>query len=251
MDSTSPTKRRALAPLDANAMSSPKTDLKATAAAAASYTTSTSPAAATILPLAKSSPLRDAEGRKRHALAETSDASPAAKKTCRERDEDSRSRSHSPDTSSVFDTSAGDASWATTATEPDNMAEPVAPVITRPRALTREEAREKAQILRLRLGLASYKVRTGQTSVPLADLQMKPLPPRAAPRRNTLMGQQVRLPPPVERPAEASPEKSATAAESPSPRRKSAEELPASQSSTSSSSSSSDSTDRKPAEETS
>lgn len=35
---------------------------------------------------------------------------------------------------------------------------------------------QKAEILRLRLGLASYKVRTGQTSVPLADLVVKPLP---------------------------------------------------------------------------
>jgi hypothetical protein len=31
----------------------------------------------------------------------------------------------------------------------------------------------------LRLGLASYKFRTGQTSVPLANLQKMPLPPRA------------------------------------------------------------------------
>lgn len=32
------------------------------------------------------------------------------------------------------------------------------------------------EILRLRLGLASYKLRTGQTSVPLDDLQARPLP---------------------------------------------------------------------------
>jgi hypothetical protein len=37
---------------------------------------------------------------------------------------------------------------------------------------------QKAEILRLRLGLASYKLRTGQTTVPLADLQVRPLPPR-------------------------------------------------------------------------
>lgn len=35
---------------------------------------------------------------------------------------------------------------------------------------------QRAEILRLRLGLASYKVRTGQISVPLADLQAKPIP---------------------------------------------------------------------------
>lgn len=36
--------------------------------------------------------------------------------------------------------------------------------------------KQRAEILRLRLGLASYKVRTGQISVPLADLQAKPIP---------------------------------------------------------------------------
>jgi hypothetical protein len=35
---------------------------------------------------------------------------------------------------------------------------------------------QRAEILRLRLGLASYKVRTGQTDVPLEDLVCKPLP---------------------------------------------------------------------------
>lgn len=40
---------------------------------------------------------------------------------------------------------------------------------------------QKVEILRLRLGLASYKLRTGQVSVPLADLQARPLPPAAAP----------------------------------------------------------------------
>lgn len=35
---------------------------------------------------------------------------------------------------------------------------------------------QKAEILRLRLGLANYKVRTGQTDVPLELLQMRPLP---------------------------------------------------------------------------
>lgn len=35
---------------------------------------------------------------------------------------------------------------------------------------------QKAEILRLRLGLAGYKVRTGQTTVPLDELVRKPLP---------------------------------------------------------------------------
>ncbi|GAB0144548.1 hypothetical protein EsHS_00005018 [Epichloe bromicola] len=49
---------------------------------------------------------------------------------------------------------------------------------------------EKAEILRLRLGLASYKLRTGQTGIPLADLQHKPLPPRPSIRAQ-LPGQDV------------------------------------------------------------
>ena len=35
---------------------------------------------------------------------------------------------------------------------------------------------QKAEILRLRLGLASYKLKTGQTDLPLDQLQMRPLP---------------------------------------------------------------------------
>ena len=118
-----------------------------------------------------------------------------------------RSRSHSPDTtasasaSSIFDTSAGDASWATTATDVDADRAAAVTTAAPPVGLTREQAREvrrpralcpprrvsrltnqptpslqKAQILRLRLSLASYKLRTGQTAVPLADLQPVPLP---------------------------------------------------------------------------
>ena len=57
-----------------------------------------------------------------------------------------RSRSHSPDTtasaSSVFDTSAGDASWATTATDVD-LDRAAAVTTAAPRVgLTREQARE-------------------------------------------------------------------------------------------------------------
>lgn len=44
-------------------------------------------------------------------------------------------------------------------------------------SLTREQARQKAEILRLRLGLARYKVRTGQTDVPLERLQRRPVLP--------------------------------------------------------------------------
>ncbi|KAM3530473.1 hypothetical protein NHJ13051_001306 [Beauveria bassiana] len=91
-----------------------------------------------------------------------------------------RSRTHSPDVSSVFDASAAeDATWLTAATEPDVAAQTPPMVVARPGALTREQAREKVEILRLRLGLASYKLRTGQVSVPLADLQARPLPAAA------------------------------------------------------------------------
>ncbi|PHH75995.1 hypothetical protein CDD80_1896 [Ophiocordyceps camponoti-rufipedis] len=93
-----------------------------------------------------------------------------------------RSRSSSPEVSSVFDTSVADASWATATTnEPEPEPAVTATTITAPatiaapRLLTREQAREKVEVLRLRLGLASYKVRTGQMSVPLAELQPRRL----------------------------------------------------------------------------
>ncbi|KAL7950894.1 hypothetical protein V8C42DRAFT_307872 [Trichoderma barbatum] len=133
-----------------------------------------------------SSPMMDiesAKGIKRTAEEdeeEVVDESPVPKKTCV--DGATRSRSPSLETSSVFDSSAGDASWATAATEPDATAAATT-AVTRPRALTREQAREKAEILRLRLGLAGYKLRTGQTSVPLSELQRKPLPPSTTTRR--------------------------------------------------------------------
>ncbi|KAI1766042.1 hypothetical protein GGR53DRAFT_238495 [Hypoxylon sp. FL1150] len=86
----------------------------------------------------------------------------------------------SPDEeSSMFDNSAIDTSQDTMITEPDaEMLAPVPPLLSPPRrqpSMTREEARRKAEKLRLRLGLASYKVRTGQTDVPLERLQVKPL----------------------------------------------------------------------------
>ncbi|ROW12787.1 hypothetical protein VMCG_00641 [Cytospora schulzeri] len=110
-------------------------------------------------------------------------------------------RSISPDASSLFDTSVMNTSQDTTITEPDTDA-PItttanttatAPVLTPssvidtlsslppppppPRAVpTREEFRQKAEILRLRLSLATYKVKTGQADVPLEKLQVRPVP---------------------------------------------------------------------------
>ncbi|UKZ51536.1 hypothetical protein TrVGV298_005296 [Trichoderma virens] len=174
--SSSPMKRRAvLGSKDANAA--------LTTPIASKTMMMGSPMLLTPSALLVSSPLIGSEsskGKKRTAEkdgGEVVDESPEPKKTCV--DGATRSRSPSLETSSLFDSSAGDASWTTT-TEPDIMAATTAATLlagTRPRALTREQAREKAEILRLRLGLAGYKLRTGQTSVPLSELQRKPLPP--------------------------------------------------------------------------
>ncbi|KAK7428642.1 hypothetical protein QQZ08_004907 [Neonectria magnoliae] len=161
METCSPTKRRALAPLDSNALASPKALFKDGKALG--------------------SPVKRAEDVRKRMFEVDGAASPVGKKACLRRDEDASERSHSPDASSLFDTSANDASWATNITEPDAAAPLAAAALqqipfTRPRALTREQAREKAEILRLRLSLGIYKVRTGQTTVPLADLQRRPMP---------------------------------------------------------------------------
>ncbi|KAL4726339.1 hypothetical protein ACLX1H_007019 [Fusarium chlamydosporum] len=159
---SSPAKRRALAPLDANALGTPKNLFK---------------------PTLGHSPVKMAiEGRKR--LLDIEGSAPAAKKACLGRDEDASERSASPDVSSVFDTSANDASWATTTSDHDTAA--AAPTTTehttaRSTTLTRQQIRQRAETLRLRLSLANYKVRTGQTTVPLSELQQRPLP-RESPR---------------------------------------------------------------------
>ncbi|RGP81131.1 hypothetical protein FLONG3_779 [Fusarium longipes] len=159
---SSPTKRRALAPLDANALGTPKNLFK---------------------PTLGHSPVKMAiEGRKR--LLDIEGSAPAAKKACLGRDEDASERSASPDESSVFDTSANDASWVTTTSDHDTAA--AAPTATeqttqQPTRLTRQQIRQRAETLRLRLSLANYKVRTGQITVPLSELQQRPLP-RESPR---------------------------------------------------------------------
>ncbi|EPE08634.1 cyclin-dependent kinase [Ophiostoma piceae UAMH 11346] len=86
----------------------------------------------------------------------------------------------SPATSSVFDMSAAvNMSQGTAITEPD------AP---RHASVAREQARQRAEILKLRLGLARYKVRTGQVDVPLEQLRVVP----AATQRYLLQGLQGR-----------------------------------------------------------
>ncbi|GKT47896.1 uncharacterized protein ColSpa_08077 [Colletotrichum spaethianum] len=90
-----------------------------------------------------------------------------------------RNPSASPDTSSVFDNSTMDTSQENTTmlTEPDaEQAVRTLPAPRPRRLLTREEARQKARILRLKLGLANYKLQTGQENVPLDRLEVKPRP---------------------------------------------------------------------------
>ncbi|EXU99786.1 Whi5 like motif protein [Metarhizium robertsii] len=196
----SPAKQRAaLAPLDANArpsLPSPKmpkdgsvsvipltggsSPLKKSLSSSLTTTTTTS---GTKRPAEELTP----PGRKKTCVEEVrvplpSPFLPSQARMLNKRAQDARrSRTSSPDSPSLFDTSAaeGDSSWATAATEPDVGIVADAPALLAPRqrgTMTREQAREKAAILRLRLGLASYKVRTGQTTVPLADLERKPLP---------------------------------------------------------------------------
>ncbi|KAK2039892.1 hypothetical protein LZ31DRAFT_63964 [Colletotrichum somersetense] len=97
----------------------------------------------------------------------------------REEQQTSRNRSASPDTPPVFDNSAMDMSQENTTvlTEPDaEQTARVQPPARPRRLLTREEARQKARILRLKLGLANYKLQTGQENVPLDRLEVKQRP---------------------------------------------------------------------------
>ncbi|KAH8895175.1 hypothetical protein GQ53DRAFT_839515 [Thozetella sp. PMI_491] len=183
-------KRRALAALDPNASSpAPKLGLKPAHALPASPLKQRSMVIpALVLEPKKREVAMDAcqdEHPSKKARVDAADESsaqsrsvPSSQNTAAE-----SSRPASPAASSIFDSSMFDTSQATTVTEPD--AEPAAvqpplrsiplPSPAQPR-MTREQAREKAEILRLRLGLASYKLRTGQTDVPLDQLQMRPLP---------------------------------------------------------------------------
>ncbi|CAN8097203.1 unnamed protein product [Discula destructiva] len=129
----------------------------------------------------------------------------------------STQRSLSPDASSLFDNSTINTSQLTAITEPDATA-PIRTTTTtttttaaalhlplsitstaadeampdlpppRPRRVppTREEFRQKAEILKLRLSLASYKVKTNQTDVPLDKLQVRPVPGMACRRASPL-----------------------------------------------------------------
>ncbi|KAI1844116.1 hypothetical protein JX265_009621 [Neoarthrinium moseri] len=181
----SPTKRRALATLDINA---------------------NSPAASNKIAQLKAPRPRDAPGIKRSV--DVADE-PAPKRACTpasrcgsaKPNDDTpahdRRDSASPETSSIFDNSVVDTSQATCITEVDAEAVASPPRLPRRPTLTRDEARQKAEILRLRLGLAGYKLRTGQEDVPLERLRVRQLPgERSQPRRGAAR------PAPQSRPAE-------------------------------------------------
>ncbi|ORY70068.1 uncharacterized protein BCR38DRAFT_99006 [Pseudomassariella vexata] len=173
MDASS-TKRRVLGALDVNAQS-PVTNRPA------------SPLSAKVHVAAASRLLGHDTARNKRSIDETEtyapQQAPQPKKTCiaststrpHHDAQKQRTTSNSPEPSSIFDMSALDTSQATAITEPDESPLP-APRLPRHQPLTREEARQKADILRLRLGLASYKLRTGQEDVPLERLQRRPLP---------------------------------------------------------------------------
>ncbi|KAB5558293.1 hypothetical protein GE09DRAFT_1118636 [Coniochaeta sp. 2T2.1] len=206
MEATSPTKRRVLGSLDPNA--SPRPNARLDAKQVSNNNAGDSPlkkvavfsASPSSQPAANKRPLLFGE------LPPHGDLLHPAKKVCQKnsrrdmagqqsspdgengRDQintaPERRQSASPEPSSVFDTSALDTSQATNITEPDVVAitaaaaaavstlGPIPRSPTRPR-LTREKAREKAEILKLRLGLASYKLRTNQTDIPLDQLELQ------------------------------------------------------------------------------
>ncbi|KAK5631764.1 hypothetical protein RRF57_007478 [Xylaria bambusicola] len=187
MNTASPNKRRALAPVDANTRSPlggprllpNKLDLPKSKMALGTTVIEPSTIKRPIeqdISRETSDPVK----KRRLSGARTEPLSPQNEKPLQaEANEAPRQRSMSPEDSSLFDNSTIENSQVTVISEPD-VETTVAPVTTenRPRqgSMTREEARQKAEILRLRLGLASYKVKTNQTDVPLERLQKRPIP---------------------------------------------------------------------------
>ncbi|KAJ9134448.1 hypothetical protein NKR23_g10130 [Pleurostoma richardsiae] len=202
----SPSKRRALAPLSVNAPSpNSKAHLKQGKQPTASplklhrdvrplfaAEVSSDPKKRTLAPAgndlqpAKKPRLEEPASALRRSMAE---ANLTVVEDCEEVSPDNsqtaRQQSASPDASSIFDSSGLDStldtSQATAVTEPDMEGADVFSLASLPplqprRIPTREESRQKAEIIKLRLTLASYKLRTGQADVPLEQLQMRPYP---------------------------------------------------------------------------
>ncbi|KAI1326056.1 hypothetical protein F5Y16DRAFT_376284 [Xylariaceae sp. FL0255] len=179
MDSTSPNKRRALAPLDVNTrsplpaprLSPTKLDIPRTNASLPT------PSKSKRVIMQQENEDSGLTAKKRRLSSPTIQRVEPETIAPGEVDTPQRPRSPSVEDSSVCDTSTMDNTQVTSITEPDAPAlAPAPPVVTRPRSMTREEARQKTEILRLRLGLASYKVKTNQTNLPLERLQIRPLP---------------------------------------------------------------------------
>ncbi|KAK3357264.1 hypothetical protein B0T25DRAFT_151941 [Lasiosphaeria hispida] len=214
MDVSSPIKRRVLAALDPNASPKPpphhQTNIKQhqqqqqqankpayhgkpLASVPRTHISQTTPEPEVSEPEALKRPMSmapradDEPAAKRPRFGADGDASQESPRSSTLSDSNSRNHSApaSPAASSVFDNSAIDTSQATAVTEPDINSAPSS-FAAPPRAprFSREEAREKAEIIRLRLGLANYKVRTGQTDVPLERLQMRPIPSADAEARS-------------------------------------------------------------------
>ncbi|KAI1154653.1 hypothetical protein F4825DRAFT_410732 [Nemania diffusa] len=196
MDTTSPSKRRALAPVDANTRSplgAPRLSPSKLDLPKSTMALGTSPIEASTTKRAidqeNDQEMLNSAKKRRLSSARTEPLSPQNQRPLQPKEVDTtpRPRSTSPEESSVFDNSTIDNSQVTVISEPDveTAAAPapaLAPAVTetRPRqgSMTREEARQKAEILRLRLGLASYKVKTNQADVPLEKLQVRPIPGR-------------------------------------------------------------------------
>ncbi|KAI0481693.1 hypothetical protein F4859DRAFT_430276 [Xylaria cf. heliscus] len=192
MNTASPSKRRALAPLDVNtrsplgaSRSSPsKSDLPKSKMALG---TSLAEPNTLKRPIERAGDREAPGSAKKRRLSGPGHELHSPRPAPKDVNDAQRPRSVSPEDSSLFDNSTVDNSQVTVISEPDvdTTAAPAAPVPpavteTRPRqgSMTREEARQKAEILRLRLGLASYKVRTNQEHVPLERLQVRRVPGR-------------------------------------------------------------------------
>ncbi|TRX91329.1 hypothetical protein FHL15_007751 [Xylaria flabelliformis] len=186
MNTASPSKRRALAPVDANTRS----PLGVSRLSPSKLTLPKSKMALgsnVVEPSTLKRPIQH-EGnwetpssakKRRLSDARTESHSPPHERTVfKQANNTQRPRSISPEDPSLFDSSTIDNSQVTVISEPDvntNAAPRVTETRPRQGSMTREEARQKAEILRLRLGLASYKVRTNQLDVPLERLQVRPL----------------------------------------------------------------------------
>ncbi|KAH6661407.1 hypothetical protein BKA67DRAFT_84549 [Truncatella angustata] len=184
----SPAKRRVLGPLDANLQSPVSHNTSKQGQVKPQAFRDTSPTTTINGGIKRSMCTADHQPAKRQCKTVSCPAPVSSNDNILPSEE--RDCSASPEPSSVFDNSAIDTSQATCTTEPDPdlhvhadtgaNADALAlalvhspPRLPRPLTITRDEARQKAEVLRLRLGLAGYKLRTGQENVPLERLQLR------------------------------------------------------------------------------